>query len=103
MLRFPGSVDDATHDGDLHHFNSRIDRFPGGHLLTQIALDLIGHVLEVSGSGAATARAGNDLRRKGANFKGLQDLLADEHFLSAVAIGQWSERSADRIANPASL
>src|SRR5688572_9169056 len=46
VLGLTGSVDDATHDRDLHLFDSGVLLFPVRHLLAQVGLDLVGHVLE---------------------------------------------------------
>ena len=99
MLRLSGAVDDAAHDSYFHHFDSGIDRLPGRHLLAQITLDLVCHVLEIGRRCSAAAGAGYYLRGEGADLEGLEDLLADEDFFCSVAIGERSERGADGVTD----
>src|SRR5262249_48768066 len=69
------AVDHAAHYRNFHLFNTGVALFPDGHLLAQIALNLLGHFLEESAGGAAAARAGRHLRHEATNSEGLENLL----------------------------
>ena len=99
MLRFPGSVDDATHHRDLHFFHARVLLFPHRHLGAQIVLDLVGHVLEEGAGSASATGAGGHLRGEAAQFQRLQHLLADEHFFGTIAVRKRGQRGANRVAD----
>ena len=64
VLRFAGAVDDAAHDRDAHVLDARVFRRPDGHLLAQVGLDLLGHVLEERRGRPAAAGTGRYLRRE---------------------------------------
>ena len=66
VLGFARTVDYAAHHGDLHGFDAGMALFPLRHLLAQVGLDLVGHVLEEGAGGAAAARAGGHLRGEAA-------------------------------------
>ena len=96
-----GAVDYASHDCDFHFFDAGIAVFPGGHLLAQVGLNLLGHFLE-EGAGkcsAAASGAGCDLRGEAANAERLQNLLCDTDFFGAVAAGGGRKRNANGIAD----
>ena len=99
VLRFAGSVDDASHHRDLHLFDAGVLLLPHRHLLAQVGLDLVGHFLEEGAGGASAAGTGGDLRGEAAQLERLQDLLADDDFLGAIAVGQRRERGADGVAD----
>src|SRR6266545_7410468 len=46
VLALAGAVDDAAHDRDLQLFHARVLRLPHRHLLAEVGLDLLGHLLE---------------------------------------------------------
>ena len=71
---------------------------PHRHLLAQVVLDLIRHILEERAGGPATTGARGHLRREAAQFERLQNLLGNEYFFGAVAVRQWRERGTNRIA-----
>ena len=77
----------------------RVLLLPDRHLLAQVGLDLVRHVLEESAGGAAASGTGGHLRRETADAQRLQDLLGNDHFFGAVAVGQRREGSADGIAD----
>ena len=99
MLRFAGTVDDATHDGHVHRFHARIRFLPLRHLLAQICLDVVGQLLEGGRRRAAAAGTGDHHGRELAQAHGLQDFLADDDFARAVAARLGRERDADGVAN----
>ncbi len=72
---------------------------PDGHLLAQVGLDLVGHLLEEGAGGAAAAGAGGHLRREAADAQRLQNLLGDDDLFGAVAIGQRRQRGANGVAD----
>ncbi len=74
-------------------------RLPDRHLLAQIRLNLIRHVLKERAGGAAAAGARRDLRSEAADAERLQNLLTHHHFFRAVAVRQRGERRADGIAD----
>src|SRR5271166_5317121 len=45
VLRFTRPVDYAAHDRDFHLFHARVARLPVRHLLAQVTLDLLRHLL----------------------------------------------------------
>src|SRR6202023_3802991 len=87
VLGFSGAVYDAAHHGYFHFFHASVAFFPDAHLLAQVGLDLLGHLLEESAGGATAAGAGGDLRSEAANAKRLQNLLRYADFFGAVAAG----------------
>jgi hypothetical protein len=72
---------------------------PHRHLRAQVALDLLGQLLEDGAGGAAAARAGDDHRRESAQAHRLQDLLRHDHLARAVAARLGRQRHADRVAD----
>src|SRR5437763_7011228 len=99
VLAFPGPVDDAAHDGDVHVLDSGIALAPLEHLLPKIALDLFGEFLESGAGGAAAAWAGDHHRRERAQAHGLEQLLGDHDLAGPVAAGLRRERNANRVAD----
>src|SRR5690606_6524403 len=99
VLRLARAVDHAAHDRDAQLLHARVARPPVGHALADVALDLLGHLLEERAGRPAAARAGRDLRRDAADLERLEDLLRDTHLFRAVAAGPRRERDADRVAN----
>ena len=73
----PGPVDDAAHDRDAHLLDARMRLAPDRHPVLQVALDLLGHLLEERRGRPAAARAGADLRQERAQAHRLEDLLGD--------------------------
>ena len=69
-------------------------------LALQIALDVLGELLEDGRGRAAAAGAGGDDRHEGAKAHRLQDFLRDLHLERAVAAGLGRQRDADRVADP---
>src|SRR5882672_3359803 len=99
VLGFARPVDDAAHHRQLHLFDTDIAVLPGWHLIAQIGLNLLRHLLEKYAGGAPTTRAGRNLRHEAANAERLQNLLPAENFLGAVAVRSGSERNTDGIAD----
>src|SRR5712692_5632490 len=99
VLGFAGAVDDAAHHRYLQLLDAGVALAPDGHLVAEVGLDLVGHFLEEGTGGAPAAGASSALRREAENFEGLQDLLADAHFLRAIAVGHGGERGPDGIAD----
>src|ERR1035438_7818965 len=77
VLGFARPVHYATHHGHLHALHARMFRLPERHLLAQVGLNLIGHLLEKGAGGAAASGTCGHLRREAANAQRLQDLLRD--------------------------
>ena len=99
MFALTGAVDDTSHDGDGHFFDTVVLFAPFRHLLTQMALDFFSQTLEIITTGAAAARASDDCRREGAQPQALQNFLRDDDFLAAITTGLRSQRNANGIAN----
>src|ERR1043166_7779896 len=55
-LRLAGAVDHAAHDGERHRLDAFVLRLPFGHLLADVALDLLGELLERGARRAPAAR-----------------------------------------------
>ena len=85
VLRFARAVDDAAHDRDPEVLGARMRLAPDRHLLLEIALDLLGHLLEEGRGRPATARAGRDLGQERAQAHRLEDLLGDLDLALAAA------------------
>ena len=85
VLRLARAVHDAAHDRDLHLLDAGVALAPHRHLLAQVVLDLLGHLLEEGAGGAAAAGAAGHLRREAAQAERLEDLLRDLDLLGAVA------------------
>src|SRR5713226_2711382 len=75
MLALAGAIDHAAHHSDLELFHARVLRFPHRHLIAEIGLDLLGHLLEEGRGRAPAAGAGRHLREKAPEPHGLEDLL----------------------------
>lgn len=60
VFAFAWSVDDATHHGHLHVFDTVVRSLPLRHFVTDVALNVLGQLLEVGACRAATARTGGD-------------------------------------------
>ena len=74
-------------------------RFPLRHLLAQVGLDLVGHVLEEGAGGAAAAGAGGDLRREAADARAIAE-SAGETMTSSVRSPLGSGVSEARMVSP---
>ena len=72
---------------------------PDRHLLLEVALDLLGHLLEERGGRPAAARTGRDLRQERAQAHRLEDLLGDLDLALARRAGLRRERDPDRVAD----
>ena len=68
-------------------------------MLAQVALNLLGQVLEIIAAGATAAGAGHHRRREGAQARRLQNLLGDPHFLGAATTRLRRQRNADGVAD----
>src|SRR5208283_578165 len=99
MLRLAGAIDDAAHDGDLHVLDAGVSRLPDRHLLAEVALDLLRHLLEEGARGSAATWASRNLRSKAADADRLQDLLCDGDLFGAVSVGRRRERDANGVAD----
>src|SRR5947209_17114307 len=86
-LRLARPVHDAPHDRDPQRFDAGVARSPPRHLLPEVGLDLLGHLLKEGGGGATAAGARRHLGREAAQAERLEDLLRDLHLLGAVAAG----------------
>ena len=99
MLGFAGAVDDAAHDGELEFFDTGIKLAPFGHRRAQVALDLLGELLEIRARRAAATGTTRDLRHEAADRERLQNLLRGLDFFGAVAVGLRRQRDANRVAD----
>ena len=99
VLRLAGSIDDASHDGELELFDAGVLLLPLGHGFDEVVLDALGELLEVGGGGAAAAGAAGDLGHEAADGEGLQDLLGAADFFAAVAARGGGEGDADGVAD----
>src|SRR5439155_10578086 len=95
VLGFAGTVDHASHHCNFHFFDAVVAALPYRHLLAQIGLNLLRHLLEESAGGASAAGTGSDLRRKAADSQGLKNLLRYPNFFAAVAVGRASQREVN--------
>src|ERR1035441_2870889 len=95
VLGFARPVDHAAHDGQLEFFDAGVPLAPLGHGYAQVALNLLGQLLEVSARRASATGTTGDLRHEAADSERLQNLLRGQHFLRAVAAGPGSEADAD--------
>src|SRR5262250_2325802 len=99
VLALARTVDDASHHRDVQLLDACVLRFPHRHLLTEIALDLLRHLLEERGGRAPAAGARRDLRDEVAKAHGLEDLLGDLHLFGPIAARLGRERDADGVAD----
>src|ERR1041385_1410826 len=97
MFGFAGPIYHATHHSDFEFFHARIFIFPDRHAGTEIALDLLRHLLKESAGSASTTGAGGNLRSEAADPHGLENLLADKNFFCAIAVRGWRKRNANGI------
>src|SRR5262249_13608668 len=80
-------------------FDARVGTLPFRHLVAQVGLDLVGHLLEERAGGTAATGAGGHLRSKAADTEGLENLLGDHDLFGAVAVGHGGQGDADRVAD----
>src|SRR5215470_3526592 len=99
VLALARTVDDTPHYRDVQLLDACILQFPHRHLLAEVGLDLLRHLLEERGGCAAAAGARRDLRDEVAKAHGLEDLLGDLHFFGPVAARLGGERDADGVAD----
>ena len=85
VLGLARAVDDAAHDRDAQLLGARVRLAPVRHPLLEVALDLLGHLLEERGGRPAAAGAGADLGQERAQAHRLEDLLGDLHLALARA------------------
>ena len=94
------AVDDAAHDRDAQLLGAGMRLAPDRHLLLEVALDLLGHLLEERRRRPAAARAGRHLRQERAQPERLEDLLGDLDLALARRAGLGRQRDPDRVADP---
>src|SRR5215472_4741645 len=99
VLALARTVDDASHHRDVQLLDACVLRLPHRHLLPEIGLDLLCHLLEERGGRAPAAGARRDLRDEVAKAHGLEDLLGDLHLFGPIAARLRRERDADRVAD----
>ena len=99
VLRFAWTVDDAAHDRHAQLLGSGMGLAPDRHLVLEIALDLLRHLLEERGGRPATAGAGRDLRQERSKTHRLEDLLGDLDLTLARSTGLRRQRHPDRVAD----
>src|SRR5438046_172494 len=99
MLRLTRAIHDTSHYGNLKLFDTMVALLPSRHLLSQISLNLVGHILEKRIGGAPAARASCHLGHEAANSQRLEDLLGNSHLFGAIAVWKRREGDADRIAD----
>ena len=99
-LRLARAVDDAAHDRDAQLLGARVRLAPDRHPLLEVALDLLGHLLEERRGRPAAAGTGRDLRQERAQAHRLEDLLGDLDLALARRAGLRRERDPDRVADP---
>src|SRR5690606_22430617 len=98
VLGLARAVHHTPHDRDPHLLHARVAHAPLGHALPDVALDLLGHLLEERARGPAAARARRDLRLEAPQPQRLEDLLRHAHLFRTVAAGLRRERDTDRVA-----
>src|SRR5699024_6943789 len=99
MFAFPGTIDHATHHSYLQGFYPRVLAPPYRQLLTQLALYLLGQLVEESAAGAPTPPASHDHRSGGAQAHGVENRLRNLHLVCANSPALRSQRNTYRIAN----
>ena len=100
VLAFAGSVNNATHNGNLHVLDTVINALPFRHLVPDVALDVLGELLEV-GAGCPTASgACRHQRKERSETHGLENLLRHDDFLcTVIELRLWGQRDANRISD----
>src|ERR1035441_6121305 len=99
VLRFPWTIHHTSHHRDLHLLDPGVSLFPDRHLLTQVSLNLLCHLLEERAGCAPAARTCRYLRRETSNAQRLQNLLRHSNFFSTISPRRRSKRNPDRVAN----
>src|SRR5215469_3577150 len=99
VLALARTVDDAPHHCDVQLLDAGVLRLPHRHLLAEIGLDLLRHLLEERGGRAPAAGTRRDLRDEVAKAHGLQDLLGDLYLFGPIAARLRRERDADGVAD----
>ena len=79
---------------------ARVRLAPDRHLVLEVALDLLGHLLEERRGRPAAAGAGRHLGQERAQPERLEDLLGDLDLALARRAGLGRERDPDRVADP---
>src|SRR6267142_3289470 len=99
MLALAGAVDHAAHHRHLELFHACVLPLPHRHLVAEVGLDLLGHLLEEGRGRASAAGTRRHLREEAPQSHGLEDLLGDQHFLRAIAARLGREGDADGVAD----
>src|SRR6185312_2930467 len=99
VLALARAVHHTAHDRHLHGLDALIRLLPLGHLVADVALDVLGQLLEIGAGGASAAGAGGHQRQEGAQAHGLQDLLGHDHFAAAIAAGFGRQRNPNGVAD----
>ena len=97
MLALAGTINDATHNGDVQAFNTGIFCFPRGHFSRKPCLDILRQVLEHGGCRAPTSGTCGNLRHESAKAHGLQQFLAGLDLKRTVPAGFRRQRVTDGI------
>src|SRR5579862_6526690 len=98
-LRLAGSVDDAAHDRQRHRLDALVRRLPLRHLVADVALDLLGELLERAARRAPAAGTRGDAGRKRSEAERLQQLARGVHLFASIAARPRRQRDADRVAD----
>src|SRR5882672_9370161 len=99
VLGLARPVDHAAHHRDLQLLHAGEAVLPRRHLVAQVGLDLLGHLLEEGRSGAPAAGAGGHQGQEAPDPQRLEDQLGDLHLLGAIAVGLGRERDTNRVAD----
>src|SRR6266852_7983966 len=99
VLALAGAVDHAAHHRHLELFHARVLGLPHRHLVAEISLDLLRHLLEEGRRRASATGAGRHLREEAPQSHGLEDLLGDQDLFRAITARLGREGDADRVAD----
>src|SRR5207253_7128641 len=94
------AVHDATHDRAAEILDAGMRLAPLGHSVLEVALDLLGHLLEERRRSPAAAGTRGDLRQERPQAERLEDLLADLDLALAGRARLGRQGDADRVADP---
>src|SRR6266581_859145 len=99
VLALAGAVDHADHHRHLELFHARVLPFPHRHLVAEVGLDLLGHLLEERGGRAPAAWTRRHLREEASQPHGLEDLLGDQDLFRAITARLGRERDANGVTD----
>src|ERR1700737_30815 len=99
VLGFTGAVHHTSHHRHFHLFHPGMLDPPDRHLVAEVILNLLRHLLKERAGGAPATGTAGDLGSEAAKTKRLENLLRDPDLLAAIAARLRREGDPDGVAD----